>query len=310
MSGVFFAGVEAGGTSFCVAISEASDITKVIAKKVFPTTTPDETLSSIVEWLKQHKFHALGIASFGPVELDKTSQYYGHITTTPKPKWGMAPILKAFESFQVPIGFDTDVNAAAVSEHVIGNHGKGNRPIPSVAYITVGTGIGVGLVLGGKPVHGLVHPEGGHLIVGRCQGDENFVSTCPWHKACVEGFASIGALSARIGKPASELPNLPDDDIIWEICAHYLAVLSANLVLTVSPSVIVFGGGVMNRKCLYPLIRKKTLELLNGYINSPLLTPERIDEYIVSSPFGSESGIVGALTLAKVAYQQSQTSSV
>jgi len=304
MTGTIYAGIEAGGTSFCVAVTEDSDITKIIAKKVFPTTIPDETLPNIVEWLKQHKFDALGIASFGPVELDKNSKHYGYITTTPKPNWGMTPILKAFEIFDVPIGFDTDVNAAAVSELVLSNHGKGKRQIASVAYVTVGTGIGVGLVLDGKPVHGLVHPEFGHMLIGRCPGDENFTSTCPKHKECVEGFTSIGALSARIGKPATELPHLPDDDPLWEIAGHYLAILCANLVLAVSPSVIVLGGGVMNRKCLYPIVRKKTLELLNGYINSPLLTPERIDEYIVSSPFGSESGIVGALTLAKVAHQQ------
>jgi len=298
-----YAGVEAGGTSFVVAIANSSNLTELIDRAVFPTTTPEETLGNVANWLKQHKFDALGVASFGPIELDTTSHHYGHITTTPKPGWQFAPVLKAFESFNVPIGFDTDVNGAAISEYAIGNHGRGKRSIVSTAYITVGTGVGVGIVVDGHPVHGLIHPEMGHSIIARYPGDENFKSTCPFHKNCVEGFVSTGALTSRLGILASELPKVLDTDPVWEVIGFYLASLCANLVLTVSPSVIVIGGGVMNREVLYPIVRKHTLELLNGYINSQYLTKEGIDEYIVRSPFGNNSGIVGALELARIAHQ-------
>jgi len=298
-----YAGVEAGGTSFCVAIAKDPNITELLEREVIPTTTPDETLKRVVDWLKQRKFDALGVASFGPIDLNTTSKHYGYITTTPKPNWGFANVMGALECFDVPKGFDTDVNGAAISEYSIGNHGKGKRQIISAAYITVGTGVGVGLVVDGRPVHGLIHPEAGHMFVPRFPGDD-FKGTCPFHKECVEGFVSTGALAARIGIAASDLPKVPDHDKAWEVIAFYLASLCANLVLTVSPSVIVIGGGVMNREVLYPLIRKKTLEILNNYINSPMLTPEHIDEYIVRSPFGNNSGIVGALELARIALKQ------
>jgi len=298
-----YAGVEAGGTSFSVAISEDPDTSKIIESSNFPTTTPEETLSRVVAWLKDRKFDALGVASFGPVDLDPSSDHYGYITTTPKPGWGFAPLLKAFEHLGVPIGFDTDVNAPAFSEATIGGHGE---KVTSCAYITVGTGVGVGIVVGGIPVHGLVHPEAGHLLVPRRQDDlhTTFKGTCPFHGDCVEGLVATGALAARLHIPASDLPKLPDSDPVWEITGHYLAALCVNLVLTVSPSVIVLGGGVMNRECLYDIVRKKTLELLKGYIKSPQLTPEKIDKYIVRSKFGNHAGLVGALELARAALQR------
>jgi len=304
-----YAGIEAGGTSFCVAIAKDPNITEIVEKVVFPTTTPEETLNNVVEWLKQRTFDALGVASFGPIELDQTSNQYGYITTTPKPLWGNADVMGKLKCFNVPKGFDTDVNAAAISEHSIGNHGRG-REIVSTAYITVGTGVGVGIVVDGRPVHGLLHPEAGHMLVPRIAGDQNFKGTCPFHKECVEGFVSTGALAARVGKPASELPQVPDNDPAWESVGSYLAALCANLIYTVSPSVIVIGGGVMNRDVLYPIVRRKTLELLNGYIKSDMLTPGRIDEYIVRSPFGNNSGIVGALELGRIALQKQKSANL
>jgi fructokinase len=301
-----YAGVEAGGTSFCVAIARDPNITDLVERAVFPTTTPEETLRNVVDWLKQRKFDALGVASFGPIDLDVNSSKYGYITTTPKPNWKDADVMGAFSCFNVPKGFDTDVNGAAISEYSIGKHGKNTREIVSTAYITVGTGVGVGIVVDGRPVHGLIHPEVGHILVPRLPGDEAFKGTCPFHKDCVEGFVSTGALVSRVGRPATELPQVPDTDPAWEKTGSYLAALCANLVLTVSPSVIVIGGGVMNRDILYPIVRQKTLELLNGYVNSPLLTKERIDEYIVRSPFGNNSGIVGALELGRIALQKSK----
>jgi len=280
-----------------------------IERQVFPTTTPEETLTKVVDWLKEKKFDAIGIASFGPVELNPSSPHYGYITTTPKPGWGFTPVLKAFEQFDVPKGFDTDVNAAAVSEHSLGNHGQGKRQIISSVYITVGTGVGVGIVVDGRPVHGLIHPEAGHLLVSRL-ADDTFEGTCPFHKGCIEGLVSTGALAKRLGIHPSKLPEVEDNNPVWEVIGYYLASLCANIVLTVSPSVIVIGGGVMNRECLYPIVRKKTLELLNSYINSPLLTPERIHEYIVRSPFGNNSGIVGALELGRIALRNKKFSSI
>jgi len=300
-----YAGIEAGGTSFSVAIAKEPNITELEDRVVIPTTTPEETLNKIVEWLKQHKFDALGVASFGPIDPDPTSKYFGYITTTPKPLWGYADILGKLACFDVPKGFDTDVNAAAISEHSIGNHGiPGKRDISSTCYITVGTGVGVGIVVDGRPVHGLLHPEAGHMLVPRFPGDHDFKNTCPFHRDCVEGFVSTGALASRVGRPASELPLVPDNDPAWEAIGYYLGTLCANLVLTVSPSVIVIGGGVMNRELLYPIVRRKTLELLNGYIKSSWLTPENINDYIVRSPFGNNSGIVGALELGRIALQQ------
>jgi len=307
-----YAGVEAGGTSFKVAIAEDPDVSKVLEVATFPTDkdSPQATLKNVVEWLQQRKFEAIGIASFGPVDLDPTSEHYGYITTTPKPNWGFTPLLKAFESFDVPKGFDTDVNAPALSEATIGGHGQNGRTIDSCAYITVGTGVGVGLVVGGAPVHGLVHPEGGHLLVPRRADDPPsvFKGTCPFHGDCIEGLVATGALAARLNIPVdkatSVLPEVPDTDRIWELTGHYLAALCANLVLTVSPSVIVLGGGVMNRQILYDIVRRKTLDLLAKYIKSPMLTPEKIEQYIVRSRFGNDSGIVGALELARVAFHK------
>jgi len=271
----------------------------------FPFPSQSQSLANFASRLKEREFDALGVASFGPVDLDPTSSHYGYITTTPKPGWGFTPLLKAFEGLGVPVGFDTDVNAPAFSEATIGGH-SGQNKITSCAYITVGTGVGVGIVVGGIPVHGLVHPEAGHLLVPRRQDDLStaFKGTCPFHGDCVEGLVATGALAARLNIPASDLPKLADSDPVWEITGHYLAALCANLILTVSPSVIVLGGGVLNRECLYDIVRKKTLELLKGYIKSPQLTPERIEKYIVRSKFGNNAGLVGALELAKAALQR------
>eukprot|EP01112_Ceratiomyxa_fruticulosa_P020218 TRINITY_DN6831_c0_g1_i1.p1 TRINITY_DN6831_c0_g1~~TRINITY_DN6831_c0_g1_i1.p1 ORF type:complete len:337 (-),score=69.84 TRINITY_DN6831_c0_g1_i1:80-1006(-) len=299
-SSITYAGVEAGGTTFAVAIAKG-DPENIVERAVFPTTVPEETIGNVVNWLKERKFDTLGIGSFGPVDLDKNSGTYGYITTTPKPNWHMTNILGPFKQFNVPIGFDTDVNGPAVSEAVLGGHRKDKGGVvQSCAYVTVGTGVGVGIFAGGAPIHGLIHPEMGHLYTARKEGDEHFKGTCPYHGACLEGMVSTGALSARSGVPAAELPHLPDDHQIWETAGFYLAHLCAALVLSVSPEVIVLGGGVMNRKILYSIVRKYTKQILNGYIRSPLIT-EHIDKYIVGSGFGTNAGKVGSLELGKVA---------
>jgi len=305
-----FAGVEGGGTTFVAAIAKGTP-SNVVQREVFPTTTPSETFEKVVGWLRarnqEAKFDALGIASFGPVDLDVHSPTYGYITTTPKPKWGSTPVLEHFKEFDCPKGFDTDVNGAATSEASLGGHRKDKKgALSSCAYITVGTGVGVGVVVNGKPVHGLIHPEVGHVSPPRHPSDTAFKGTCPYHSACVEGLVSSGALSSRVGIPASELASLPDDHPVWELIGFYLAHLCVNIVLTISPEVIVLGGGVLKREILYRIVRKQTAQLLNGYISSPLLR-ERIDEFIVQSPFGSNSGIVGALELGRIALFESSS---
>eukprot|EP01132_Coremiostelium_polycephalum_P009889 gene9889-12131_t len=290
-----YAGVEAGGTSFTIAI--ASGIPSNIIDRIsIPTTTPQETKEKVLEWLRTKQFQSIGIASFGPVDLDRESKTYGYITTTPKPNWGNTDILSWFSEFNCPKGFDTDVNGAAISETFHGLHKRG--PVTSCAYITVGTGVGVGVVINEQPVHGLVHPEGGHVFA-RLLPNDTFQGTCPFHGPCIEGLVSTGAISKRLGVTQDKLSTIPDDDPVWNIIGYYLGQLCANITMSYSPSIIVLGGGVLNRSILYPIIRHEALSILNGYIKSNYLTNELIDQYIVQSPFGSNAGIVGALELAR-----------
>eukprot|EP01133_Synstelium_polycarpum_P017879 gene17879-21323_t len=290
-----YAGIEAGGTGFTLAIATGSP-SNIVERVSVATTTPQETKEKVLAWLREKKFSSIGVASFGPIELDRTNPAYGHITTTPKPGWANTDILGWFEEFKVPKAFDTDVNGAAISETFHGLHKRGE--VSSCAYITVGTGVGVGVVVNGTPVHGLVHPEGGHVFT-RLMNDDHFEGTCPFHGPCVEGLVSTGAISKRLGVSADKLALIPDNDPVWRIIGYYLAQLCANLICSVSPMVIVLGGGVMNRTILYPIIREEVLKILNGYISSKYLTTELIDQYIVQSPFEANAGIVGALELAR-----------
>jgi fructokinase len=196
----------------------------------------------------------------------------------------------------IPFRFDTDVNAPALAEYIF--HKQPGQT--SCAYVTVGTGIGVGLIINGATVHGLLHPEAGHLMVAKQVGD-TFEGTCPFHGCCIEGMCSTGALAARKGCPASALPDLLDEDPLWDTCAFYLAQLCASLILIASPERIVIGGGVMNRRCLYAKIRKQTAEILKGYIQQEKITTNQIDEYIKEPLWGNDAGIVGAAYLAQLA---------
>jgi fructokinase len=278
----YFGGIEAGGTKFvCGVASGPEDLRRI----TFPTTTPDETLCRAIAFFRQQTaIEALGIASFGPVDLDRDSPAYGHITSTPKAGWAHFNIVGAMrDALNVPVGFDTDVNAAALAESRWG----AARGIDDVVYITVGTGIGGGALAGGRLVHGLVHPEMGHMRIAHDLAADPFPGVCPFHGDCLEGLASGPSIEQRWGRKAEELPP---DHPAWVIEARYLALGAANLVCTLSPRRILMGGGVMQNLDLFPMIRAHVRELLNGYVAPPEISPPML---------GNDTGVLGAIALAE-----------
>lgn len=289
------AAIELGGTSCRAAVAYADDPTTMVDHVEMPTTDPAATLAAIVRFLHSHApFTALGVASFGPVDLDPSSDTYGYITTTPKPGWQNCNLLSYFEHFKVPVGFDTDVNAPALAELEYGKYAG-----DSCAYITVGTGIGVGVVVGGRPVHGLVHPEGGHIMTLRPDGD-TYPGWSKIHQLSVESMAGAGACAERAEVPTSVLASLSDDNAIWDDVAYYLAQLCLTICYIVSPHVIVMSGGVMKRTILFDKIRQQFTKLNEGYIAANKII-NHIDEYIVPSKYGNDIGIIGAIELARLA---------
>lgn len=285
-----FAGLEGGGTKFVCVVGTGPD--DIRAQVSFPTTTPKETLGKAILFFKDHEpFGALGIATFGPCDLNPRSSTYGHITTTPKAGWENIDLLGAFRrAFSVPIAFDTDVNLAALGEWEWGA-GQG---LDALVYLTVGTGIGGGGIINGRMMHGLIHPEMGHIRVPRISND-TFAGNCPYHGDCLQGLAAGPAIEARWGNPAEKLPR---DHPAWELEASYLALAINDLICILSPQRVILGGGVMHQRHLFPLIRRKVERLLNGYIPSPLIL-ERIEEFIVPPGLGNRSGVLGAVALAK-----------
>lgn len=298
-----FAAVELGGTSIRVAIAEG-ECSNIVARESFVTGDPVETLARVHAWLSCHKFDALGVASFGPIEPRRGRAKYGFITTTPKPGWQDVDVLGMLRAadFGVPVAFDTDVNAPAVAEF---RAARSSAPqLTSCAYMTVGTGIGVGLVINGAPVHGMLHPEAGHCPAPAPPGDSWRNTLGHLIPSGIEANVCAPALAARAGVAQSELAALPDSHPVWDQCAHYLAVLCVDLTLITSVERIVIGGGVPARASLLPRVRAKFLELLNGYLRLDELTPERVDEYIVAPANGADAGLVGALTLARDAAEE------
>lgn len=287
------AAVEMGGTTCRAAVAFADDPSKPVDIIEIETTDPRTTMSGILRFLRSHApFVALGVASFGPIDLNRSSKTYGYITSTAKPGWQNTNLLSFFEEFQVPINFDTDVNAPAIAELRYGKHDG-----ESCAYITVGTGIGVGLVVNGAPVHGLVHPDGGHVMALRKENDF-YPGWLAIHPLCVESMASARACADRTGVQPKALPRVSDEHPAWDDIAYYLAQLCFTICLIASPHVIVMSGGVMKRSILFDRIRSHFIQLNNGYISSEKLTT-RIHEYIVPSAFGNDIGIVGAIELAR-----------
>ncbi|CAM3120210.1 ROK family protein [Paenibacillus sediminis] len=279
--------IEAGGTKFVCGVGTEDGT--LLERVSFATTTPEKTMQHVVNFFRQTGVEAIGIGSFGPIDPIVNSPTYGFITTTPKLHWGHFDFVGSVKKhLSVPIGFDTDVNGAALGEYMWG----AAQGLDSCLYMTVGTGIGAGVVVDGKLVHGLSHPEMGHIFVRR-HPDDPFAGCCPYHVDCLEGVASGPAINQRWSVQGSELT---EDHPAWELEAYYLAQALMNYILILSPHQIVMGGGVMKQKQLFPLIKAKVQEMINGYLQHSHIN-DQIDQYIVPPKLGDNAGLCGALAL-------------
>ncbi len=291
-----FGGIEAGGTKFVCVVGTGPD--DVRAQTRIDTTSPRPTIDQAIRFFREVHASgvavaAMGIASFGPVELRRSEATYGFITQTPKPHWSDTDMVGPFAAaLEVPIGFDTDVNAAALAEWRWG----ATRGLGTFVYITVGTGIGGGVVANGGTIHGMVHPEMGHVLVPRQEGD-TYKGGCPYHGNCLEGMASGVAISERWGRPAEELEGRTLTKAV-EMEAGYLASGLRNIVYSVAPERIVLGGGVAAMPGLIPRLREKLIERLNGY---PGLPEHNSDDFVVPAQLGSGAGSAGSIALAEIA---------
>lgn len=294
-----FGAIEAGGTKFICAVGTEPSNLKIIR---LPTESAATTVAAALAFLREASggdIRAIGIGSFGPIDLRPSSPTFGYITSTPKLSWQNFDFVGTVRAARdVPIGFDTDVNAAALGEARWG----AAQSISDFIYLTVGTGIGGGAIANGQIVHGLLHPEMGHVRIPHDHQRDPYPGICPFHGDCLEGLASGPAIQARWGVPA---PELPLDHPAWALEAHYLALGLTNWVCTLSPERIVLGGGVMQQAFLFPLIREELVRLLNGYIQARELT-EGGDKYVIPAKLGSRAGIAGALALAEQAFQAQQ----
>ncbi len=276
--------VEAGGTKFVLGVATSKDDVRATTR--IPTTTPTETMGAVLDWFaSQGPLSAIGVASFGPLDLDPASPDWGHITSTPKPGWSGADLAGPFaRRFSCPVSVDTDVNAAALAEYRWGA-GQGQRV---VLYFTVGTGIGGGAVIDGQTLRGLSHPEMGHIRVARHPDDIGFPGICPFHGDCLEGLANGPAIIARYGKSLSELgPDHPGHAII----ARYLAQTAVTMQAVFEPGRIILGGGVMGTPRLIDRVRDEAVRLAGGYFKGD---PKRV---ICAPGLGEHSGLLGALSL-------------
>lgn len=290
-----FGGIEAGGSKWVCAIGDGA--AGVLAIETIPTTTPEETISRAAEFFKQSgPVDGVGVASFGPIDIRRGSPTWGYITTTPKPGWAHTDVVgKLRAALEIPVAFDTDVNAAALAEWRWG----AAVGLDTFSYITVGTGIGGGAIVNGRLVHGLLHPEIGHMRIPHDRARDRFDGVCPYHGDCLEGLASGEAIRQRWGRPAEELSA---DLAVWELESEYLAFGLMNVICALSPQRIVVGGGVPKQRTLLSLLRRRLQELLAGYFNAPELTqPDAIDRYIVPPALGDQSGVLGAIELARTA---------
>ncbi len=298
-----FGAIEAGGTKFVCAIGTGRSA-ELLARQEFPTDDdPPECMARVVAWLQSGQdghgpFSGIGVATFGPVDLNPKSSKYGHITSTPKPGWAdadlLGPLRRAFTD--VPLALDTDVNGAALGEHAWG----AAQGLTDFIYVTMGTGIGGGGMVGGQLLHGLIHPEMGHVRLPRLPGDD-FPGVCPYHGDCWEGLCCGPAIEKRVGRPAEELTA---DDPAWLMTAHYTAFALANILFVTSPQRIIIGGSVrkagrFGENSFLQVVRKRLQEILNHYIVSPAVEDRRIDDFVVPPQLGDDAGICGAVALAQ-----------
>jgi fructokinase len=289
-----FGGVETGGTWVVCALGTGPD--DIVAQETFATGEPGPTLQRIADFFERGpRPAAIGVGSFGPVDLDRRSSTWGHVTSTPKPGWAhtpVAPVLR--DRLGVPVHFDTDVTAAALGEHRWG----AATGVDSVCYLTVGTGIGAGILIEGRPVHGLIHPEVGHLLIPHDRERDPFAGSCPRHGDCWEGLAGGGAIAARWGVNPRELP---DDHSAWELEAEYVAAGIFAIVLVASPQRIVAGGGVMERPGLLAAVGARLVALNAGYLETPMMGDD-VGRYVVAPALGDRAGVLGAIALAQAGH--------
>lgn len=291
-----FGGIEAGGTKFICAVGETPQA--IQASTSIPTTTPTATLSQVIAFFQPHVVRSFGLAAFGPIDLDRQSATYGHILSTPKLAWQGCRIVDILQTaLGVSVVVDTDVNAAALAEFIYGA-GQGCDPL---VYLTVGTGIGGGAVIQGRPLHGLMHPEMGHMLLARAPGDSR-PSGCPFHEDCLEGLASGDAIRLRFGAPEM----LPPQHEAWTLEAIYLGQALATIAVILSPQRIIIGGGVMHQPHLLPRIREACAQRLHGYLPR-LQSASDFEAYIVTPALDDQAGVVGALYLAQGACSRSST---
>lgn len=277
--------IEAGGTKFVCAVSDEQ--LTIVAREQIPTTTPAETMGAVISFFQKNPVDAMGIGSFGPIDVAVNSATYGYITATPKVGWRDYDFLGTMKkAFDIPYVWTTDVNVAAYGELKLGA-GQG---LKSCVYLTVGTGIGGGAVINGQLLHGFGHPEMGHMLIRHDPAD-TYQGHCPFHADCLEGLAAGPALEQRYQRKAQTLAG---DDPAWTLEANYLAQACVDLTVTLSPEMIIFGGGVMKQQQLFPLIRQQFAQQLAGYVPTPA-----IDDYIVPVQLGDNAGITGCLLLAQ-----------
>ena len=284
--------LEAGGTKMVLAIYDEAG--QELERLTLPTETPDTTMPPMQAFFRDHGIDALGVGSFGPLALDENDPAYGSITTTPKLAWRNYPLLRSLtEGMDIPCAIDTDVNAAALAEAEVG----AARGCRSAVYVTIGTGVGAGICIDGRPVHGMLHPEAGHMLLRPRSDDPLPRGVCPYHDGCLEGLAAGPALGARANGNAKDLP---DDHPLFDLEAHYLAQMCVNLILTLSPEKIILGGGVMQRESLFPMIRRETLRLLGGYVQTRQVL-SGMEDYIVPPALYPVSGLYGSYLLGRQA---------
>jgi len=282
---MYYGSIEAGGTKFVCAIGDSNF--NIVERVSFPTTTPAETLAHVFEFFDKYELSAIGIGSFGPIDVNPVSITYGYVTTTPKRQWQNYNFLGAIKGrYDIPMGWTTDVNAAALGEQGLG----AAQGLSSCLYLTVGTGIGGGAVVNNELLSGYSHPEMGHIIV-QLHPEDDFGGVCPFHSNCLEGLAAGPAIEKRFGVKADQLGK---DHIAWKFEAHYIAQAVMNYVLILSPEKIILGGGVMNQAHLFPMIREEFAQLMAGYVVLPDL-----ENYIVAPALGNDAATIGCFMLAE-----------